>query len=113
VDDVGMAQVYSELLIWEKALAGDSAAYAVPTGQLWVVRDISVYNGNSAVIVDASLTTYDGVVLWAAHWDPLDPINAWQHAEVRQVVPSPLGFLQAHATFPVDLYISGYSLTLP
>lgn len=108
-----MARVYSQLLVWQKALAGDSAAAGPNPGERWIIRDITAYNGNLLQIVDASVTTIDGIVLWQQSWTPGVGPDPWQHVEGRWVVDDSGGFVQLHATFPVDFLLNGYVLTLP
>jgi len=108
-----MSNVYSTLLVWEKALAGDSTPAGPNPGFVWVIRDITVYNGNTLEIVDASITGLDGIVLWATEWNPVDAQAGLSHELCHIVIPAVDGFVQLHATFPVDFYISGFQLSLP
>lgn len=108
-----MARLYSTLICHLRGLTGDSSALTPPPDDLWVVRDISVYNGNTLENVAASITGIDGVVIWSHSWSALGSDSPWQHQEGRWVVPAEGGFLQCHATFPVDFYVSGYALSLP
>jgi len=106
-----MATVYSKLFAVVHALAGDSSAYSVPDGYRWIIRDISIYNGNLAEVVNASVTTVDATNLAVANAD--DNVGQWYfHEEGRWVIPDG-EFFQLHATFACDFVISGYELVLP
>jgi hypothetical protein len=107
-----MASIYSTLIAHFSHASGDSAALSPPAGYIWVVRDISVYNGNLLEDVQASVTGIDATTLWMHEWLTA---GGWAHDEGRWVIPAEAegGFLQCHATFPCDFYISGYALSTP
>lgn len=75
-----------------------------------MVRSVSVYNNNLVPLVQASITTIDGVTLWTHTWALLTDVA---YDDVRWVVDQPGGFIQLHADFGVDWYICGYQLSLP
>lgn len=109
-----MASLYSTSFAIVQGGVGDSDPYPVPAGFRWVIRDISIWNGNLAEVVDASVTTKDGAAL--CHGNAVETVGQWYfHQEGRWVLPDagPDGFFQLHATFPCDFVISGYQLTLP
>jgi hypothetical protein len=109
-----MASLYTQSFAIVQAGVGDSDPYLVPEGFRWVIRDISMWNGNLLEVVDASVTTVGGAAI--AHGNGPEIAGQWYfHEEGRWVLPDagPDGFFQLHATFPVDFVISGYALTLP
>jgi hypothetical protein len=106
-----MAALYSTMFANFRGASGDSAPLEPPDGTLWVVRDVSIWNGNLAVVTAASITTTDATTLCQANAS--FSIGAWWfHAEVRWVIP-PGHFIQLHADFPCDFYVCGYQLTEP
>jgi hypothetical protein len=106
-----VARVYSVVIYGWHAQVGDSDPIENPSGELWIIRDISCWNGNLAEVTDSSITTNDEIAI--CHTNANEVIGQyWFHQEGRWVIP-PGNFLQFHATFPVDWYVSGYSLSLP
>ena len=104
-----MRNVYSAVLAAARGLAGDSAVLAPAAGQIWVLRDITLWNGNTGPIVDASITTYAGITIWSSSWTATPGLV---HEEGRWVINQG-SWIQMHATFPVDFWLSGYVLDLP
>lgn len=105
-----MGTVYSSLLARLVGLAGDSAPFIVPAGEVWVVRQISWAPHVGLVNVEVSMTGQGAVTMWRSSTDLLNPTDGL--VEGRWVI-EPGDFFQLHATFAVDFYVSGYRLLLP
>jgi hypothetical protein len=102
-----MAGIYSRLLAYEPHSSGDSAALSPPASSIWVLRDIVIWNGNELESVAASVTGIGGTVIYSVGWAVG---GGYAHEEGRWVIPAD-GWIQMHATFPCDFYLSGYELT--
>lgn len=85
------------------------------TSSVWVIRQITMYNGNLAEVVTA--TVADGrtnAVFFAANRNG-DPGPWYETWEGRVVIPPSTpdvsqGFAWVTSGFPIDVYIGGYTL---
>jgi hypothetical protein len=101
-------------------LARDTTAHAldpVPEGFLWVLRQITVYNGNalSAEVFWQLAELVSGAIFVEIDWGAGE--TGAQSWDGRIVLPPGQG-LSWHAdaltgSFGVDVYLGGYVLTLP
>ena len=109
-----MLHLYSTLIANERALVGDSGPLSPPPGYVWVIRDITITAEPEIAGVSASVTGADGTTIAAASLEGVTGQDYW-HETGRWFVESPEngGFIQLHATFPCDFYISGYALSAP
>jgi len=104
-----VGQVYSTRILQERATTGHSIV--LPPGFLWVLRDITVYNGNAFSEVDMTVYGVDGTILWFAS-DSLPGTGVWHHDEVR-IVMYEGETLGVTAGMGCDFTLSGYMLALP
>lgn len=100
--------VYSTSLARARDGSGDSDPFPVPDGSIWVVRNITMYNGNEVPLVTASVSATDGITVFANQWIAVTGSVVWNG---RIVLDQPGDFIQLHATFGVDFWVSGYQLT--
>lgn len=102
-----MARVYSARLFGKAGITTPQSV-TVPTGFLWVVRDIAILYGGSgstvAVIAIAGIgEIYDVVVsntLFYQQWHGHQVLNAGEQLEIV-------------CTGPADILVSGYQLSTP
>jgi hypothetical protein len=102
------------------ALAKDSIADAldpVPPGQVWILRQVTVYNGNLlSSFVYWQLSELDsGAIFVELDWDP--GVTGAQWWTGRLVLSPGQGFVWHSAAETgdagVDVYLGGYTLYLP
>lgn len=105
-----MAAVYSKSFARFRDASGDSDPIPVPAGRIWIIRDISIYNGNLFPLVQAGVTSTDGIAICEFTWAAQATL---QRQESRIVLDQTGDFIQCHATFGCDFWISGYELTTP
>lgn len=111
------ARLYSEILWQEDNISGTTVTSAVvPTGYIWVVRDITIDCAGLIIGMKAPPTLFElvgGGFVARVGSDPWDPVSDFNHWEGRQVLNTGEQ-LQAVVT-GVNVYwrVSGYALTTP
>lgn len=103
-------QVYSTRILAVKGLTG-SQTVTPPAGTLWVIRDIWVYwNLSSAPVTRFHAIGDVGQTFDYAEFTPVDTdqLHFWQG---RQVLENSLTVTGSGD--PLDVSVSGYTLTLP
>lgn len=111
-----MANVYSQVLVSVHNVAIGSPVLppVVPTGYIWVIRDIVAWNGtavpgwtNGFWIADS-----DAVPIWATP-NLICQTQRMYHTELRQVLATGHELIAHTLTANWNLRISGYALTTP
>jgi hypothetical protein len=104
-----MADVYSVSVAQVQGLDGNQVIF-VPDGHVLVIRDIWAYwNSSSELFAKLHVSGDDDQTFFFALWTTIDadPLAFWQGRAV----------IQNHITLstdnPVDVTVSGYSLSLP
>jgi len=108
-----MRDVYSEQLL--AVHSGAAGTIAVPAGMRYVIRDICAFNPNAIVPEAAALVHHPSgcTVFQASNLFSADPSNGgYVHLECRIVVDAGES-LTTNNGADVDMFVSGYALTLP
>lgn len=104
-----MASVYSRRFYAVHDLDGTGPDLGPPPGEVWIVRDIDVVNGellNNVLWLGSA-----GQVIWA---NSFGGTIAFDFASFRgRQVFEPGDTFHFHTTAPLDITASGYALTLP
>lgn len=110
-----MARLYSQLLYYAHQI--NTGTWTVPTGFVWVVRDIAMFagapvaGGTAQLIDQASSATY-----WYGVFTP--GVNAAYVTDTNRRIILPEGFttdiqIDSGLGAGADVWISGYALSLP
>jgi hypothetical protein len=112
-----MGRVYSARLGQWRDLPGP-VNLVNDSGQLWVIRQVLVYNGNTLEVVSFQMGDYATGATWLYFNNNVTP-GTWYYAfEGRIVVPPSTeevsnGFGWESNGFGLDVYVGGYALDLP
>jgi hypothetical protein len=102
-----VAKVYSQQFASTPGLIG-LGTLVVPAGELWIVRDISLYNVHSSSIT-ASVFAGTGGTMFIVD---ILTANTYAHQEGRWVLPAG-DSLNIFSTAACNFFVSGYNLSLP
>jgi|SRR5215471_7722245 len=108
--------IYTIRMFAERGVLGERLIN-VPTGKVWVVRNIDCYcNNSSPDWAQVYVGDFNrGLTFWWHHWDGLEQgVGNW---EGRQAIPweDGAGVLKVFVLEPqaIDVSITGYELTSP
>ena len=105
-----MSRVYSARLAALESFSGDSPAYVVPPGEVWVIKQITWYAHTFGPVTEFSITGLDTQVYFSGSAISLP---AWGTQELRITLEPDGDFFQLHANFSIDLHVDGFRLALP
>lgn len=109
-----MGAVYSQLFISTQLEPSTPYTVTVPDGFVWVVRDVTLYNNNSAIIGVKNAYVYgtDGVP-FAGPGGPFVWSDEYYHWEGRQVIPEGNELTGYSDDVFWNLRVTGFALSLP
>jgi len=107
--------VYSAVFIAEAGINGDTADVIVPSGHVYVVKQVGGYGNSTVAKIDIFLVDHvTGAALW--HGGIAGATNGWLGYYGAWVFPEGAGFHMSVGAAPLDsgdVYAGGYDLTLP